>query len=158
MKRSPLPRSAGSSSATPQASGSTNQNGVGTCFSQKEIKIIRETILRTSCGPLSWRLSFPLRADVLVGAAWLVEAHLSYDPGHISPPHFAEGWPGSSGHRRTELWLVDVKEKPGEQAGNSDFCWLRPFKRPISSHAVLPSPSSYRVFTLEDIGVGSPGI
>lgn len=85
MKRSPLLRSAGSSSVTPQASGSTNQNRVGTCFSQKEIKTIQETILKTSCGPLSWRLSFPLCADVLVGA-WLVEAHLSYDPGHISPP------------------------------------------------------------------------
>lgn len=157
MKRSPLPRSAGSSSATPQASGSTNQNRVGTCFSQKEIKTIQETILKTSCGPLSWRLSFPLCADVLVGA-WLLEAHLSYDPGHISPPHFAEGCPGSSGHRRTELWLVGIKEKPWEQACNSDFCLLRPFKRPIPSHTVLPSPSSYRVFTLEDIGVGSPGI
>lgn len=62
MKRSPLTPSASSSSSTPQASGSRNQNRVGTCFSQKEIKIIQETILRTSCGPLTFlKAKLPLK-------------------------------------------------------------------------------------------------
>lgn len=123
MKRSPLPRSASSSSATPQASGSTNQNRVGTCFSQKEIKIIQETILKTSCGPLSWRPSFPLRADVLVGA-WLVEAHLSYDPGHISPPHFAEGCPGSWGTGGLSFgWWVSRRSHESKHVIVTSACW-----------------------------------
>lgn len=90
---------------------------MNTRFSQKEIKIIQETILRTICSSPSWMMSFPLSADVLVGTALWVEAHLNYT---ISSPHFAEGCPGSSEYRRVERWLVGIKGKPVETSAGWD--------------------------------------